>query len=175
MTAPSADEVRGLLERLRSTLPVCPFDRRSPDYHRTSPEKPCHVCGGTEEVDRCRGADTRCMSEAADLIEAQAAALAEAQRRNSDLADLAQTASDSLDAERQRNWTREGALEIALGQWKVRAEEAKADLAAERERCAKKAASIGDGLRNDPSPINRAYSHGCDDIAAAIRQGGEHG
>lgn len=65
-----------LVERLRSTLPVCPYDSRSPDYWTTTDDKPCVVCGQentTEGPDKCRGADTRCMDEAADALEAQAA------------------------------------------------------------------------------------------------------
>lgn len=67
-----------LIERLRSTaqLPVCPFDRRSPDYYTAGENNaPCTVCGGTEEVDKCRGADTRIMEEAAARIETLEAAI----------------------------------------------------------------------------------------------------
>jgi len=66
--------VSELVERLRSqaTLPVYPFDRRSPDYW-TSGENgaPCTVCGGTEDgPDKCTGADLRVMHEAADRLTA---------------------------------------------------------------------------------------------------------
>ena len=42
------DEAQAFLPQLVGTLPVCPFDRRSPDYWTTANDKPCHVCGGTE-------------------------------------------------------------------------------------------------------------------------------
>lgn len=66
-----------LMKRLRSTLPVCPYDQRSPDYYTTPNDKPCVVCGGEPDgPDKCRGADTRCMAEAANRIEALAARVA---------------------------------------------------------------------------------------------------
>jgi hypothetical protein len=66
--------VSDIVERLRSneTLPVCPYDRRSPDYWTAPNDKPCVICGQentSEGPDLCRGADTRIMKEAADEIE----------------------------------------------------------------------------------------------------------
>lgn len=63
-----------IVERLRSNepLPVCPFDRLSPHYWTMPDDKPCPICGQEntlEGPDRCRGADTRVMKEAADEIE----------------------------------------------------------------------------------------------------------
>ncbi len=64
---------RALIAKLRLPLPVCPFDERSPDYWKEiKPEQPCPVCGGlgtTDSENKCRGADTTCMSEAADTID----------------------------------------------------------------------------------------------------------
>ena len=79
----SADE-RDIVERLRDKdgLPVCPFDRRSPDYWTTANDKPCHVCGGTEEVDKCRGADLRVMDDAAAEIERLRGELADEKRNH---------------------------------------------------------------------------------------------
>lgn len=61
-----------------STLPVCPYDRRSPDYWTTPDDKPCVVCGTLNDPDApnlCRGADLRIMDEAADLISSMSALL----------------------------------------------------------------------------------------------------
>lgn len=63
-----------LVARLRSSepLPVCPYDKRSPDYWTAPNDKPCVVCGTLNDPDApdlCRGADTRIMGEAADKIE----------------------------------------------------------------------------------------------------------
>ena len=63
-----------LVARLRSNepLPVCTFDRLSPHYWTMPDDKPCPICGQentTEGPDKCRGADTRVMKEAADEIE----------------------------------------------------------------------------------------------------------
>lgn len=78
MTTPTEPE---LVERLRSNeaLPLCPYDRRSPDYWTTDDDAPCVVCGTLNEPDApnlCRGADTRIMAEAADRIQTLEAALA---------------------------------------------------------------------------------------------------
>lgn len=65
-------ETVALCERLRAqqAFPVCPYDRRSPDYWTAPNDKPCVVCGGEPEgPDKCTGADTRIMLEAAALIE----------------------------------------------------------------------------------------------------------
>ncbi len=65
------ERIEALVVRLRSELPVCPYDRRSPDYYTTDNESPCTVCGGLPDgPDKCRAADTRCMAEAADALEA---------------------------------------------------------------------------------------------------------
>lgn len=70
MTSPLDDAK--LVERLRvnATFPVCPFDRRSPDYGKDFTGKPCPVCGETEEPgsNKCTGADTRIMIHAADRL-----------------------------------------------------------------------------------------------------------
>lgn len=61
-----------LVERLRSNaaLPICPFERRSPEYYTTPNDQPCKFCGGLPEgPDKCTGADMRIMLEAADEIE----------------------------------------------------------------------------------------------------------
>lgn len=63
-----------IVERLRSSepLPACPYDRLSPHYWTAPDDQPCAVCGGLNDPDApdlCRGADTRIMGEAADLIE----------------------------------------------------------------------------------------------------------
>jgi hypothetical protein len=61
-----------LVERLRSTgaLPICPYDKRSPEYYTTPNDKPCKFCGGLPEgPDKCTGGDMRIMAEAADEIE----------------------------------------------------------------------------------------------------------
>lgn len=63
-----------IIARLRSSepLPACPYDKLSPHYLTAPDDKPCAVCGGLNEPgapDLCRGADTRVMSEAADIIE----------------------------------------------------------------------------------------------------------
>jgi hypothetical protein len=76
-TEAELSDVEALIARLKSNapLPVCPFDRRSPDYYTAGENgAACTVCGGTEEVDRCRGADTRIMEEAAAALQASEAA-----------------------------------------------------------------------------------------------------
>jgi len=73
--------MRDLIERLRSNgaLPICPFDKRSPEYWTTPNDKPCKFCGGEPEgPDKCTGADTRVMAQAADRIEALERELSEA-------------------------------------------------------------------------------------------------
>lgn len=62
-----------LIERLRSNaaLPICPFEKRSPEYYTTPNDKPCKFCGGEPEgPDKCTGADMRVMLEASDRIAA---------------------------------------------------------------------------------------------------------
>lgn len=61
-----------IVERLRSNqpLPICPYDQKSPEYWTTPDDAPCKFCGGLPEgPDKCTGADTRIMGEAADEIE----------------------------------------------------------------------------------------------------------
>jgi hypothetical protein len=73
-----------LITRLRSPLPVCQFDSRSPDYLTDNPG-PCRVCGGTEDgPDKCKGADTSCMGEAAARIEALLSHTAALEQRQDD-------------------------------------------------------------------------------------------
>lgn len=62
-----------LVGRLESSapLPICPYDRRSPDYWTTNDTDPCKFCGSKNEEgapDLCRGADTRLFTEAAACI-----------------------------------------------------------------------------------------------------------
>ncbi|WP_320203740.1 hypothetical protein [Agrobacterium rosae] len=76
-----------IVERLRSNkpLPICPFDRMSPEYYTTPNDKPCKFCGGEPEgPDKCTGADTRIMGEAAEEITRLRAALSEAEHREKD-------------------------------------------------------------------------------------------
>lgn len=76
-----AERMSDIVARLRNDqLPFCPFDSRSPLYWTAGENgAPCPVCHGTEDgPDLCRGADTRILAEAADIIEAQSKALAEA-------------------------------------------------------------------------------------------------
>jgi hypothetical protein len=61
-----------IVERLRSSqpLPICPYDLKSPEYWTTPDDTPCKFCGGLPDgPDKCTGADTRIMGEAADEIE----------------------------------------------------------------------------------------------------------
>jgi hypothetical protein len=61
-----------IVERLRTNqpLPICPFDQKSPEYWTTPDNEPCKFCGGLPDgPDKCTGADTRILGEAADLIE----------------------------------------------------------------------------------------------------------
>jgi len=69
-----------IVARLRSSepLPICPFDRLSPQYLRMAADKPCPFCGQENTLDgpdKCRGADSRIMGEAANEIERLRAAL----------------------------------------------------------------------------------------------------
>jgi hypothetical protein len=82
--APVGD-VGELVKRLLSNepLPICPFDRRSPEYFTTREDEPCKFCGQentAEGSDKCRGADTRLLKEAADALTALSAMLAECER-----------------------------------------------------------------------------------------------
>ena len=62
-----------LIERLEANdpLPICPYDRRSPEYWTTNDTDPCKFCGTKNEEgapDLCRGADTRLFAEAAAAL-----------------------------------------------------------------------------------------------------------
>ncbi len=61
-----------IVHLLRSNQPlvICPFDRISPEYWTTPNDAPCKFCGGLPDgPDKCTGADTRIMGQAADEIE----------------------------------------------------------------------------------------------------------
>jgi hypothetical protein len=73
MTSLAQVDDEKLVERLRSNaaLPICPFDRRSPDYYKDFTDKPCPICGGLADgPDLCTGADTTVMREAASRLQA---------------------------------------------------------------------------------------------------------
>lgn len=98
--------VSEVVGRLRSTapLPVCPFDRRSPDYWTAGENNaPCTVCGGTEEVDKCRRADTRIMEQAADLIERLASQVEGLEKERDEL-------TDRLCVRKAAGWELQGSL-----------------------------------------------------------------
>lgn len=70
-----------IVEELRynSALPICPFDKRSPEYWTTPNDKPCKFCGSEPEgPDKCTGADMRIMIKAAVEIERLRLSLSEA-------------------------------------------------------------------------------------------------
>lgn len=65
-----------LIERLEANepLPICPYDRRSPEYWTTNDTDPCKFCGTKNEEgapDLCRGADTHLFAEAAAALRDQ--------------------------------------------------------------------------------------------------------
>lgn len=71
-----------IVERLRSSQPlvICPYDSKSPEYWTTPNDTPCKFCGGLPDgPDKCTGADTRIMGEAADEITRLRTALSEAE------------------------------------------------------------------------------------------------
>lgn len=89
-----------LVERLLTNepLPVCPYDRRSPDYWTTNDTDPCKICGQLNTADGpdlCRGADTRAMKEAAARIQSDAAIIAELIKALEPFAD----AADNMDGD----------------------------------------------------------------------------
>ena len=99
--------VKPLIERLRSNaeLPICPFDKRSPEYYTTPNDKPCKFCGGEPEgPDKCTGADMRIMSEAADAIATKDERIAELEF---ELTKLVRNAGEvsKLGAVTGRQWT----------------------------------------------------------------------
>ena len=84
-TEQAADRVKALVDRLRSPLPICPYDQKSPDYYTAPDDKPCAVCGQINDINApivCRGADTRCMDQAADALTALQARAEDAEREN---------------------------------------------------------------------------------------------
>ncbi len=84
-TEQAADRVKALVDRLRSPLPICPYDPKSPDYYTAPDDKPCAVCGQINDINApivCRGADTRCMDQAADALTALQARAEDAEREN---------------------------------------------------------------------------------------------
>lgn len=92
-----------IVERLRSSqpLPICPFDKKSPDYYTTPNDKPCKFCGGEPEgPDRCTGADTRIMGEAASEITRLRQLLSKAETREwetlTQLSELAEKEAEEL-------------------------------------------------------------------------------
>lgn len=75
-----------LIERLEANepLPICPYDRRSPEYWTTNDTDPCKFCGTKNEEgapDLCRGADTRLFAEAAAALRDQQAVMQMAAER----------------------------------------------------------------------------------------------
>lgn len=114
MTDPTSAEIEELAGRMGQPLPVCPYDRRSPDYLTAPDDKPCIVCGSENEAgapDLCRGADTRIYDRAAALLRSLAAKNAEleAWAKDSDAkwlaaerrADAAETQLATLRAEKE--------------------------------------------------------------------------
>lgn len=81
-----------IIERLRSTQPlaICPYDRKSPEYWTTPDDAPCKFCGGLPDgPDKCTGADTRIMGQAADEIERLRTLLSEAEQKLHDAKKIA--------------------------------------------------------------------------------------
>ena len=114
--APVAPAPEGgeLVTRLRSNsaLPICPYDRKSPEYWTMPDDKPCPFCGQEntlEGPDKCTGADTRLFAQAADLIDSLTA-------REAELREAAQGLLDSLAADDD-----EGMMEHAEPVRKLRA------------------------------------------------------
>jgi len=94
-------EVEGLVKRLLSNepLPICPFDRRSPEYFTTREDEPCKFCGQentAEGPDKCRGADTRLLKEAADALTSLSARLAECEQERDEHKQTATWAADQM-------------------------------------------------------------------------------
>lgn len=100
------DIVAGL--RSNSALPICPFDKRSPEYWTTPNDKPCKFCGSEPEgTDKCTGADMRIMIKAADEIERLRLSLSEARAtgRREGLSEAAEIAQhvDLFDGDKLKN------------------------------------------------------------------------
>ncbi len=94
-----------VVEKLLKRLPVCPYDRRSPDYFTAPNDKPCVVCGGINEAgspDLCRGADTRVMDEAAAEITDLRDKLASAIKERDSICEKAVEKTFALDAAEAR-------------------------------------------------------------------------
>jgi hypothetical protein len=86
-------EIEALIERLKSNarLPLCPYDRRSPDYWTIDDVSPCKVCGTRNEPgapDLCRGADTGLFTEAADALSVALLALKASEVRGVEMTKL---------------------------------------------------------------------------------------
>lgn len=63
-----------LRERLLGEVgkPICPYDRRHPDYWTTPDDAACKVCGQLPDgPDICKGADTNLFRQAAEALAAQ--------------------------------------------------------------------------------------------------------
>jgi hypothetical protein len=61
-----------IIDRLRSNQPlvICPYNSKSPDYLTTPDDEQCKFCGQLPDgPNKCTGADTRIMGEAADEIQ----------------------------------------------------------------------------------------------------------
>lgn len=68
-----ADSLDELIEQLEANeaLPLCPYDKRSPDYWTTPDDDPCKICGQINDLNApnlCRGADTRLFKLAASRL-----------------------------------------------------------------------------------------------------------
>lgn len=88
-----------IVERLRSSepLPICPYDRKSPEYWTAPNDAPCKFCGGLPEgPDKCTGADTRLFAEAATAIEARDAEIARLTRERDEARGMVIEANNSL-------------------------------------------------------------------------------
>jgi hypothetical protein len=111
MTAPVPQCQPKIVERLRSSepLPACPFDRISPHYLTMPDDKPCPFCGQENTLDgpdKCRGADTRIMGEAADEIVRLTARVEELEKEMLVTADYLKKTSDRLTMVlSQESWT----------------------------------------------------------------------
>ncbi|MCL6653538.1 hypothetical protein A6R70_14700 [Agrobacterium rubi] len=76
-----------IVERLRSNQPlvICPYDSKSPEYWTTPDDTPCKFCGGLPDgPDKCTGADTRIMGQAADEITRLRTLLSQSDQREKD-------------------------------------------------------------------------------------------
>lgn len=105
-----------IVERLKdnSTLVICPFDRKSPEYWSTPNDQPCKFCGGEPDgPDKCTGADTRIMGEAANEITALRSELASLKAMCDEMAKALEPFSEMAGEMFARNWNA-GEAAIAL-------------------------------------------------------------